>query len=178
MAISIVALSSCDAPPDPRRTNFEIRGKEGVAKYDPKTGRLKRVDADIDKNGRIETFSYWDATRVIRVEVDRDEDGKIDRWEHYTAENTLSRVGSSSRDDQVEDTWTYPDDDGFLRRVEFDADRDGAIDKREIYAAKAGPAGERVLSVVELDFNAATGLPGRRLYYTVDGRFDRSEVVR
>jgi len=171
------AIASCSAPPDPRRTNFEIRGKEGVAKYDPKTGRLKRLDADTNKNGRMETFSYWDATRLFRIEIDGDEDGKIDRWEHYDANNKMTRVGSSSKDDEVEDTWTYPDANGFLARVETDVDRDGAIDKREIYAPKPGAPEGRVLSIVELDLDQA-GQPRRRLHYRADGSFEKTEAVR
>ncbi len=177
IAIAAALFASCNAPPDPRRTNFEIRGKEAVAKYDPKTGRLKRVDADTNKNGRIETFSYWDATRVIRIEIDRDEDGKIDRWEHYDEQNKMSRVGSSSKDDEVEDTWTYPDGSGFLAKVETDSDRDGIVDKRETYVQAASAAGGRVLSIVELGLDPA-GNPARRLYYRPDGSFDRTETLR
>ena len=174
---AVIVGVSCSAPPDPRRTNFEIRGEQAIAKYDPKTGRLRRVDADINKNGRIETFSYWDATRVIRIEIDRDEDGKIDRWEHYDANNKMTRVGSSSKDDEVEDTWTYPDASGFLVRVETDMDRDGAIDKRETYQPKPGTPDGRVLSMVELEFDGS-GQPGRRLYYRPDGSFEKTETLR
>ena len=176
-AMLLVICVGCTEPPDPRRTNFEIRGKEGVAKYDPKTGRLKRIDADANKNGRIETFSYWDATRIIRIEIDHDEDGKIDRWEHYDDTNRLTRIGSSSGDDQVEDTWAYPDSHGFLAKVETDGDRDGAIDKREIYRQNPSAPKGRVLSVVELGLDRA-GNPSRRLYYRPDGSFDRSETLR
>lgn len=178
MCAALVFLSAaCTPPPDPRRTNFEIRGKEGVAKYDPKTGRLERLDADTNKNGRIETFSYWDATRLFRIEIDQDEDGKIDRWEHYDESRKMTRIGSSSKDDEVEDTWTYPGEGGFLGRVETDADRDGTIDKREIYSPKPGTTDGRVLSIVELEIDK-TGAPGRRLYYRADGTFERSEVLR
>lgn len=173
---AVALIVSCSAPPDPRRTNFEIRGKEGVAKYDPKTGRLKRLDADTNKNGRIETFSYWDATRLIRIELDQDEDGKIDRWEHYDEKNKLLRIGSSSKDDEVEDTWAFPDADGFLARVDTDTDRDGTIDKREIYVQSASAPNGRVISVVELGLDPA-GNPTRRLYYRPDGSFDRAETV-
>jgi hypothetical protein len=176
-AVPLVFCIACSEPRDPRRTNFEIRGKDGVAKYDPKTGRLQRIDADTNKNGHIETFSYWDATRIIRIEIDRDEDGKIDRWEHYDDANTLRRIGSSSRDDEVEDTWTYPDAAGLLERVESDTDRDGILDKREIYVPHPSKPGGRVLSVVELGLNQA-GNPSRRLYYRPDGSFDRSETSR
>ena len=177
MCAALVFLSAaCTPPPDPRRTNFEIRGKEGVAKYDPKTGRLKRLDADTNKNGRMETFSYWDATRLFRIEIDQDEDDKIDRWEHYDANNKMVRVGSSSKDDQIEDTWTYPDAKGFLARVETDTDRDGAIDKREIYVQSQSAADGRVLSAVEIGLNEAGKF--RRLHYRPDGSFDRVETVQ
>lgn len=177
VAISVTLTIACSEPPDPRHTDFEIRGKEGVATYDPKTGRLKRIDADTNKNGQLETFSYWDATRIIRIEIDGDEDGKIDRWEHYDASRKLARVGSSSRDDGVEDTWAYPDANGFLAKVETDSDRDGTIDRREIFVPIPSAAGGRVLSVVELGLTRA-GHPTRRLYYRGDGSFDRSETVR
>jgi hypothetical protein len=177
VGIALSLFSGCSEPPDPRRTNFEIRGAEAVAKYDPKTGRLQRIDGDTDKNGRFESFSYWDATRLIRVEIDRDEDGKIDRWEHYDEHKKMIRVGSSSRDDAIEDTWAYPDASGFLARVETDADRDGVIDKREFFAQKPGSATDRVLTSVELEFDKA-GNPGRRLHYRTDGSFEKSEILR
>jgi hypothetical protein len=170
-------LSACSAPPDPRRTNFEIVGKEARAKYDPKTGKLQRIDVDQNKNGRIETFSYWDGARVHRIEIDKDEDGKIDRWEHYNDQNKLVRLGASTKDDQVEDSWTYPDDKGFLARVETDTDRDGLIDKREIFAERPDVPDGRVLAVVELGIDRS-GVPERRLYYRPDGSFEKSELLR
>ena len=166
---------ACSEPPDPRRTNFEIIGKEGVAKYDHKTGRLLRIDIDQDKDGRIETFSYWDAARVLRIEIDSDHDGRIDRWEHYDAQNLLASVGSSRHDDGIEDTWAYPDRTGELERVDSDSDRDGVIDKRERFTA--GDAASRVLSVVELDLDQS-GKAGRRLVYGPDGTFRRVEVLQ
>ena len=169
------ATIACSEPPDPRRTNFEITGKEGVAKYDPKTGRLSRIDIDQNKDGRIETFSYWDAARVLRIEIDSDRDGRIHRWEHYDEHNILTRVGSSRNDDGIEDTWAYPDRKGNLERVETDSDRDGVIDKRESFTA--GAAASRVLSMVELDLDRS-GNPGRRLVYGPDGAFRRVEVLR
>ena len=176
VSLFIAVAVGCTPPADPRRTNFEIRASEGVAKYDPKSGKLQRIDIDRNKNGRIETFSYWDGARVHRIEIDQDEDGRIDRWEHYSVQNKLERVGSSSRDDAVEDTWTYPDEKGLLARVETDTNRDGAVDKREIFVARSDAPNGRVLSVVELELDRA-GHPGRRLHYRPNGEFDRSEIV-
>ena len=174
---SCALATACKEPPDPRRTNYEIRAKEGYAKYDPATGKLQRLDIDQNKNGRMETFSYWDGARLHRIEVDHDEDGKIDRWEHYDEQKHLTRIGSSSRDDQIEDTWTYPDERGFLARVEMDTNRDGLIDKRELFVARSGAPDGRVLSIVELEIDQS-GHPRRRLHYRPDGSFDKSEVVR
>lgn len=176
-ATAALTLAACKAPPDIRRTNFEIRGKEGVAKYDPKTGRLTKLDFDQNKNGRMDSFSYMDGTRTIRIEIDNDEDGKIDRWEHYDEHNKIERVGTSSRDDEVQDTFAYPDAKGFLARVEFDTDRDGHVDKREVFALKPGSQDLRSLHIVEYEFDQA-GRPGRRLFYRPDGSFEKSEVLR
>jgi len=176
-ALALLVTAACKQPPDIRRTNFEIRGKEGVAKYDPKTGRLKKLDYDANKNGKIDSYSYWDATRCIRIEMDQDEDGKIDRWEYYDEHNKIEKVGSSSRDDEVQDTFAYPDANGFLARVETDSNRDGVIDKRETYVPRPGAPDQRVLSIVEFDFDK-TGKPGRRSYYRPDGSFEKSEVLR
>ncbi len=174
--LTLASLTSCDAPPDPRRTNFKVEGPGIVVQYDDKTGRMKKVDMDQDKNGRFETWSYWDATRLIRIEIDKDEDGRIERWEHFDEKRKLTKIGSSSRDDAIEDTWTYPDAQGFLARVETDTDRDGSIDKRETFVPTSGPAG-RALSVVELGLDKA-GQPSQRLYYRPDGGFDRAETLR
>lgn len=57
-------------------------GAEIVASYDPKTGRLSKLSADLNKNGKIDTWTYMDGAKTIRTEQDQNEDGKIDRWEY------------------------------------------------------------------------------------------------
>ena len=163
--------------PEPRFSNFEIRGKEGFAKYDPQSGRLKRLDIDHNKDGALDTFSYWDGPRIIRIEIDSDGDDRIDRWEHYNDANQLASVGSSRLDDGVEDTWTYPDETGRLAKVETDTNRDGTIDKRETFAHSDESSNTRVLSVVDLDIDTA-GRPRLRLHYSANGTFERTEVIR
>lgn len=143
----------------------------------PQAARQERRESDSNRNGRNDTFTYWEGFQVVRIEIDRDEDGKIDTWEHYDANSKLVRIGSSSRDDATADTWSYPDQSGLLQRVEFDADRDGKIDKRELYTPRPESPHQRVVSVVELEIDAA-GKPRRRIYYRADGSFDRSELVR
>lgn len=176
LALLAFAAWSCDAPPDPRRTNFKIE-KDGIsAQYDEQSGKLKKIDADLNKNGRMETFSYWDATKVSRVEIDRNEDGKIDRWEHYDGDaQKVVSIGASSKDDGVEDMWTYLDDAGRVARIEFDSNRDGRIDKRDIYGVSA--TGLRAVLVVESQFDES-GVPHKRMHYRPDGTFEGVDTTK
>src|SRR4051794_12965251 len=129
-----LASAACDSPPDPRRTNFIVDKGNVKAQYDPKNGHLKKLDVDTNKNGKIDSWTYMDGTRIDRIEIDRDEDGTIDRWEHYK-DGKLESVGTSTKGDGVEDEWAYPraGDPLVLARVETDTDRDGKIDKWQVY---------------------------------------------
>src|SRR5258708_10166863 len=90
---------ACNSTPDPRLTNFRVQRGNVTAQYDDKTGRLKRLELASKKNGKIDTWTYMDGTRIDRIEIDRDGDGNIDRWEYYF-DNQLSRVGRSTRRDR------------------------------------------------------------------------------
>ena len=172
--LTAVLMAGCGAAPDSQRTNHLVERPGLTAHYDQKTGRLSRLELDQNKNGRVDTFSYWNGTSIDRIEVDQDEDGRVDRWEHYGPGNKMTKVATSSRDDAIQDTWAYPDERGFLSKVESDSDRDGVIDKRETFAPRPGANDSRVLVMVELDMDK-TGQASTRLYYKPDGSFDRSE---
>ena len=178
LSILAISLAGCDSPPDPRRTNFRI-DKPGVSvQFDNKTGHLKKIEIDQNKNGRMDMWSYWDGTRLDRIEIDKDEDGKIERWEYFGPKSNTQviKVGSSSKDDGIEDTWTYPaaDDPLAVGMVETDTDRDGKIDKRETFTPAANDPKRRVLTKVEMEIDAS-GKAGQTIYYKSDGSFDRVE---
>lgn len=176
LVITMITTGACESPRDDARRSGFVVAKDNVrAEYDKTTGRLKRIELDRNHNGRIDTWSYWDGTRVERIDIDHDEDGRVDRWEHYGTNNVMTRVGTSSKDDAVEDTWAYPDEGGFLFKVESDTDRDGVVDKRETFIPLPGAPDRRVLSMVELGLDKA-GRASRRIYYKTDGSFDRSEI--
>ena len=71
--------------------------------YDPLTGKLRLLKYDSDGNGKVDTVSYMDGSRVVRIEIDKDEDGKVDRWEYYGPDQTLEKVGISRAGDGKED---------------------------------------------------------------------------
>ena len=106
-------------------------------------------------------WTYLDGNRPLRGEADVDGDGRIDRWEYFDADGKVSTIGSSSRGDGVEDTWTSPvatsagethiatsarrdrvrDRHAYykeqtLLRVEEDTNGDGLINKWDRYEAR------------------------------------------
>src|SRR5205814_10461252 len=75
--------------------------------YDKLTGKLRLLKYDANGDGKVDTWSYMDGTRVVRIEIDMDEDGKIDRWEYYDADQKLEKTGTSRANDGKEDAWVY-----------------------------------------------------------------------
>jgi len=177
LALPCLALAACTEPPDPRRTNFEVKRDNVHAKYDPKTGRLQKLDADLDKNGKMDAFSYWDGTRVRLIELDKDEDGVIDNWEHYDESNKRVQLGASTRHDGIEDSWDFFDANGVYLKTELDQDRDGVVESRYVYGADPADASRRVLLEAHMNINAA-GESGQIVYYNPDGSRIRTEVLR
>jgi hypothetical protein len=123
------------------------------ASYDAYTGRLIQLSADQDGDGRIDQWTYLDGTRPLRGEKDSDADGRIDRWEYFDAQAALVTVGTSSRNDGIEDTWTWVARTNGEGRVDLSTRRDRHIDRHEFYL-------DTTLARAELDTNA-------------DGRIDR-----
>lgn len=173
LLLALIAFAACNTPPDPRRTNFRVERDNVAAQYDEKTGRLRRMDVDRDRNGTFETVSIWDGARLVRIEVDQDENGVVDRWEHYEGTPpVMTKIGSSTRNDGVEDMWVFVSPDGsYAARAEYDTTRDGRVDKWEEYDPPAAPGGAPVLRAVGSDPDG-TGRPTRWVRYHPDGSVD------
>jgi hypothetical protein len=178
--IVIAALAGCIADPQHRLA---------VPSYEDFSGRLIQLIADQNGDGRTDQWTYLDGTRPIRGEADTDGDSRIDRWEYFDTASALIRVGTSSRGDGVEDTWTYPapgkdgesmvvtsrrrdrvfDHREFFRgeslvRTEDDTNSDGRIDKWERYDAS-------VLREAAFDTSFTRGRADRRVLYDAAGQF-------
>lgn len=178
----VIALGGCR---DPEKERLKATTQ---ATYDPKTGRLTRLTADLNKDGVIDAWTYMDGTRVLRTELDADQDGKIEKWEYHGDDGkTVVRVAISREKNGKPDTWLYSGPDGKLARAEIsseqdetkidrwewyeneqvvraeeDASGDGKVDKWETF-------GNGVLTSVTLDENY-DGKPDRRLNYGAGGR--------
>ena len=113
------------------------RNKRIEPVYDKQTGRLQLLKYDSNGNGKVDTWSYMDGTRVLRIEIDKDEDGKVDRWEYYDGNQKLEKTGTSRANDGKEDAWLYTGPDGSIVRVEFSTKRDGKATRTEYYEKDA-----------------------------------------
>ena len=155
--------------------------------YDQRTRQLVRLDWDANGDGRIEHRTYFADGIAVRTEVDDNRDGIVDRWEYVDRSAAVSRIGTSSANDGLEDTWTGPAGadgetrieraqyrDGSIDRIEVvrgdtlisaeeDANRDGVADKWETWS-------EGALREAAYDTSFSRGRPDRRLLYH-DGRF-------
>jgi hypothetical protein len=181
VAAGCVALfAGCAAQPQQRRA---------VPSYDDFTAKLIQLNADQNGDGRIDQWTYLDGTRPVRGEADTDDDGRIDRWEYFDAAAALTMIGTSSRGDGIEDTWTYPEAsaDGEIQVVSSRR-RDRAFDHREFYRGDAlvrteddsngdGRADKweryegAVLREAAFDTSLSRGRADRRMQYDEKGRF-------
>ena len=128
--------------------------------YD-KTGKLRLLTYDSNANGKPDTWSHMDGSRVVRIEIDKNEDGVIERREDHDASQALEKVEASTRPDgKVTRTELY--DAGALARAEEDIDGNGAVDWWETYA-------NGFVRSVAFD-TEGTGRPTRRLVYGSDGQ--------
>lgn len=161
--------------------------------YDSYTGRLIQLSADQDGDGRIDQWSYLDGTRPLRGEKDADADGRVDRWEYFDGQAGLVRVGTSSRNDGIEDTWTWVSRTNGEGRVDLSTTRDRHIDRHEFYVDTTLARAEldtnadgrvdrwdryetNVLREVQFDTSFTAARADRRLLYDAQGRFSSAEA--
>jgi hypothetical protein len=173
-ALGLLAAGCGPAPPGTATPVYNERSRE-----------LERIDYDYDGNGVTDVRTFMQAGKAVRLEGDANSDGRIDRWEYYDAQGRVTRLGASSQQDGIEDTWIYATGrdtrmelslardgridrwefyrDEVLLRAEADTDRDGRVDRWEEYDKGR-------LAVVALDEGQRTGRATRRLIYPPDGR--------
>jgi hypothetical protein len=103
--------------------------------YNPETGRLQRLAFDANRNGRNDSVSVMDGSRIRRIELDLDENGQVERWDFYGSDGKIEKVGFASRNDAVMDSQAFYAADGTLQRIEISTRRNGRFDRLEVYQA-------------------------------------------
>lgn len=136
--------------------------------YDPKTGKLTRLEADLTKDGKPDTWTYTDGTTPLRTEQDLNQDGKIERWEWVDPDGKITKVLASATGsaDKISRWESY--NHGLLIKVEEDTNGDGRPDQWEKHI------GVPILSV-EFDRNF-DGIPDERWTYGTAGAIESIET--
>lgn len=180
----LLLMAAACAGADPEKERLR---KTTLATYDPATGKLTRLTADLNKDGVIDAWTYMDGTKVLRTELDADQDGRIEKWEYHGDDGKVVRVAVSREKNGKPDTWMYGGADGTLARAEIsseqdeqkidrwewyengevvraeeDASGDGRVDKWETFRG-----GELVSVALDEDYD---GKADRRLNYGPGGR--------
>jgi hypothetical protein len=109
------------------------KGDQPRAVYDPASGRLRQLFYDANKNGKNDALAWMDGTRLLRVDLDLDENGKVERWDFYNPDQTLEKVGLSRLNDGVMDAQAFYQPAGTLARIQVSTARDGHFDRVEFY---------------------------------------------
>lgn len=132
-AFLLPLVAACDAAvPSLRPARFTLVEKGAYqALYGP-AGSLERLvhDGDGDRRADLVTF-YAPSGRPLRAEADLDHDGRIDRWEYYEEDGGLRRVGESRLGRDAPDVYSYRDAAGAVSRREYDDDGDTRVDRIE-----------------------------------------------
>jgi hypothetical protein len=167
--------------------------RDASGSYDRYTQQLIQLQADQNGDGRLDQWTYVDGNRLIRGEADTDGDGRIDRWEYFDGQSALTRVGTSSLNDGIEDTWTWTAAADGEGRIDRARQRDRHIDRREYYRAAVLIHTEEdsngdglpdrwdryegtVLRQAAFDTTLTAGRPNRRVVYDAGGRFLQVEA--
>jgi hypothetical protein len=181
LACSALLAAACCACADPERAQLE---KTTIPTYDKTTGKLTELTYDMNKNGKIDTWTQMDGARPVLTRMDRNEDGIIDRWEYFDADAKLVKVGFSRTNADKPDAWAFGSPDGkqiykveisstadekkidrwerygpgnIMQEADEDTDGDGRPDKWETYVNGA-------VRTVAFDENK-DGRPDRRFTY-------------
>ena len=168
--------------------------KKVTPSYDGFTGRLIQLSADQDGDGRADQWTYLEGSRPLRGEKDADNDGRIDRWEYFGSQGELVMIGAASRNDGIEDTWTWVAPINGEGRVDQSTARDRRIDRHEYYVNNVMVRDEldtngdgrvdrwdryegEILREAQFDTSFNVGRPDRRLLYDPQGRFIAAEEM-
>jgi hypothetical protein len=153
-------------------------------------GAIARIDYDTNHDNRTDMRAYLVDGRTVRIEADGNGDDVIDRWEYYDPDGQLSRLGTSSQNDGIEDTWVTQK--GEQMRVDISTRRDGVADRHEFHERGVAVRAEQDtngdgridqwqrfdngrLRELLIDTTQSSGRPDRRLLYPENGTVQRVE---
>ena len=102
-------------------------GKFETVQYYNEQGKLIRVAADSNHNGKMDRWSYFSGNQIDHTAFDTNGNGKADQWQYYDGGKAIKKVEYDTNGDGKADRWEHFTD-GKLAKVELDRNFDGKID--------------------------------------------------
>jgi len=143
---------------------------EEIRYYDQKTGAIVRIEQDADFDGRMDTWTRYEAGLVVEVDRDTDGDGKIDEWQYYGRDGRMARREVDRNADGIRDAF-YLYEGGVLVEERHDGNSDGKIDRIVHYK-------DRKVSSTEEDLDHDGRMDTWTYFEVVGGRAQVSRVER
>ena len=101
--------------------------KDVVRKYNDK-GEALFEEADINHDGRIDTWLTFMKGRISEEKTDRNFDGNADEWKYFSG-GRITRARRDTNSDGKPDTWEMYASNGTLERMGVDVDGDERVDR-------------------------------------------------
>ncbi len=101
--------------------------KDVVRKYNDKGDALFE-EADINHDGRIDTWLTFMKGRISEEKTDRNFDGNADQWKYFSG-GRITRAKRDTNNDSKPDIWEMYASNGTLERMGVDVDGDERVDR-------------------------------------------------
>jgi len=127
----VVAAEETAAPQQVKPKEIKIdRNYDGIAErtevYDAK-GAVTRIESDVNADGKIDEWVYYENGVPVKGEKDLNADGKPDTTLIYDAKGVVIRTEADANGDGKIDEWVYYEN-GKPVRAEKDTNKDGTPD--------------------------------------------------
>lgn len=110
-----------------REVDTNLDGSKDVVRTYQDDGEKRNEMADVDYDGKIDTWITFEAGRIAQVELDKNNDGKPDETRSYI-QGRLTRISRDTNGDAKPDVWEVYSK-GRLQRMGVDVDHDGRVDR-------------------------------------------------
>jgi hypothetical protein len=113
--------------PTCREIDTNLDGYKDVVRLFNDEGQVKKEMADVNYDGKLDTWTLYAQGRVAEVHIDRNHDGAPDEWKIYN-EGKLTRARRDTDFNKKPDVWEMYSQ-GRLERMGVDLDGDERVDR-------------------------------------------------
>lgn len=121
-----------------RSVDLDLDGRPDRTSFFDEQGRLRRVQSDFDRDGRVDEIALYEAGSLIEKHRATSLDGKLDTWDFFQGGRLVRTERDEDGDGIVDQWWEYPAPGCPLIHVDVDADGRPDPDASVDYCKVAG----------------------------------------